>query len=827
MHSSLTCELEYLRIKSRRVVVRVIGSHRKYYEATKETLVTQRTIERYIASDDNLATVRPGMRMRLAWLLGFLLGAVAVAIAAPVLLSAQEAPFHIEEASIADIQGAIRSGKTTCEDVVRAYVARTKAYNGSCTALLTKDGAPIPQAMGMMRAGSLLKYPTQTVAASTVFPDLDQYAGVPLELGRMITSASDPSVQLQYGWRVGIPEAGQLNALETLNIRGERSITCKGEYDKAPSAGPLPAGAPAACEEFRKLPDALERAAELDKEYGRNPDLAKMPLYCSVFSLKDWYDAKDMRGTGGNDVNFAMDVPKVDSPDIAVLREKGAIIYAVSTASNVTMASSARGPNKPEGYFPETDLQYAPWGGQACNPYDTARVPRGTSNGSGVSVSANLSTCGICEQTSASCKGPASRNGIALILTTKGVLMDGGITGKNAGDRAGIHCKTIKDAAMVLDAVKGYKSDDIFTAIPQQLIPKESFSSVLVPDSAVADKPLKGMRIAIAREFMVKHTKNDEAISDQLDKEIKNVLRDKLGATLVESVDPMHPDDPDVPNLTYTFRDAMAEILPHVVPEFFYRKEKDGQLTFAVPGWDVRSVDYDVALSLHKAPLSDKVNLRSIAKFYANPSTLLMTNQYLAARGDARVKDWASWVPNATFKTEAEHARALNALTDHDPRPNPEELNYLEMQQVTRMILLKVMYENKIDLFVNPEQTTTPYLLGGAPEPEVNNRGSQSCCQGFTALLGSPEADVPAGFVTTTYDPTYVLNADKKGYTPVTGTVKSTLPHPLPISLMFWSGPGSDAAVIKAASAYESATHHRVPPPAFGPLPASTQSASR
>ena len=60
----------------------------------------------------------------------------------------------------------------------------------------------------------------------------------------MITSVSDPSVQLQYGWRVGIPEAGQLNALETLNIRGERSVTCKGDFDRAPSDGPLPAGAP-------------------------------------------------------------------------------------------------------------------------------------------------------------------------------------------------------------------------------------------------------------------------------------------------------------------------------------------------------------------------------------------------------------------------------------------------------------------------------------------------------------------------------------------------------------------------------------------------------
>src|SRR5437660_9568545 len=123
---------------------------------------------------------------------------------------------------------------------------------------------------------------------------------------------------------LGLPSAGQVNALGTINLRGERSVTCKGDFDKPFSKGPLPAGAPAVCEEFRKQPDALERATELDRQYGVNPDLARLPMYCTVFSQKNWYDAKDMRGTGGNDVNFAMDVPKFDSPDIADLRSKGA-----------------------------------------------------------------------------------------------------------------------------------------------------------------------------------------------------------------------------------------------------------------------------------------------------------------------------------------------------------------------------------------------------------------------------------------------------------------------------------------------------------------------
>ena len=42
----------------------------------------------------------------------------------------------------------------------------------------------------------------------------------------------------------------------------------------------------------------------------------------------------------------------------------------------------------------------------------------------------------------------------------------------------------------------------------------------------------------------------------------------------------------------------------------------------------------------------------------------------------------------------------------------------------------------------------------------------------------------------------------------VTGDVESKLTNPMPISMMVWSGPGSDASVIRVASAYEAAMHH-------------------
>jgi amidase len=750
----------------------------------------------------------------------------------PGLASSQSGAFRIEEASISDMHRAIQAGQVTCAGIVQAYIDRAKAYNGTCTALVTKDGAPIPPAVGSVRAGVPLTFPTQTVPVSKVLPDFDQYAGPPMEFGRMEPTLSDPSVQQQFGMRVGVPNAGQLNALSTLNIRGERSVTCKGDFDKAPSAGPLPAGARKECEEFRKLPDALERAAELDKQYGRKPDLEKLPMYCVAFSWKSWYDAKDMRSTGGNDVNFAMDAPALDSTDVADLRAKGAISFAIANASSTggPTAGGGRGGGantNATSVLLEANSGYGLWGGQPCNPYDTERVPRGTSSGSGVSVAANLVACSVCEQTSASCKGPASRNNVVNLLTTKGITGDGGTGYQNSGDRTGIMCRTVADAALVLDAIKGFDSRDMFTALPKGIIPKEPYASFVVREAEAKSKPLKGMRVAIVREFMVKHTRNDAAVSDQIDKEIKSVLRDKLGAELVESRDPLYPDDPDVANMKYTFQDAFAEILPHNAPEYFFQTTPAGELEFAVPGHDVQTLEYQLALALGKAPLSDKINLRRVSSGLANPRSSFQIDKYLSLRGDARVKDWASWVANSKFKSEAQRIGAEMAVAkpNLDPRADAGSMNYLKMQTVFRMIVQKVMAENGIDAFVNPENTLPPFKLGGPDEPAVNSRPAMSCCTAFTALLGGPEIDVPAGYIQTVYEPQWVLSADKTRYETETGTVKSSLPYPMPISLMLWGAPGSDPSVIKIASAYEAATHHRIPPPAFGPLPQITRTA--
>ena len=158
-----------------------------------------------------------------------------------------EKPFQLEEATIDELHEAIKAGLTTCVAVVQHYIDRARAYNGVCSALVTEDGASVPSAPGVVRAGAPLHFPTDTVKASTIYPDLDRYKGPPLEFGRMEPTASDPAVQQQYGMIAGLANAGQLNALATFNIRGERSVTCRGDFDRHPSAGPLPPGAPPVC----------------------------------------------------------------------------------------------------------------------------------------------------------------------------------------------------------------------------------------------------------------------------------------------------------------------------------------------------------------------------------------------------------------------------------------------------------------------------------------------------------------------------------------------------------------------------------------------------
>jgi Asp-tRNA(Asn)/Glu-tRNA(Gln) amidotransferase A subunit family amidase len=631
----------------------------------------------------------------------------------------------------------------------------------------------------------------------------------------------------QAGMRVGITDAGQLNALETLNVRGERSVTCKGDFDRHPSAGPLPDGAPEACEAFRRQPDALETAAALDAEHGSSPDLEALPMYCVVTILKDPYDTKDMRTTANNDVNFAMDAPPFDSTIAARLRDKGAIIYAKSVAHEFNAGpGNPGGPARPAYNWVSGGQQVSSWSGQSCNPYDTERVVRGSTGGSGAAIGGNLAMVGICEQSAASCQGPASRNGIALLLTGKGLTPDsGGLGNQWFHDRAGIHARTLADAVKVLDGLKDpalgyYDPRDPFTARPRSMASRDPYASFIVDAASLTGdpKPLAGMRIAILREHMVKETPNHVAISDRMDSEIKRVLRDQLGAELVETVVAAYGDDPDVPNVGYSFSDALAELLPRMLPELFSRRKADGELWFDVPGYDVTSYDYLLQLSLGRAPLTSAVNMLNFANFAATPCHHRMCtdvefdiDRYLVERGDARITDWTAWVENAQFRQDASVAGARNwvAFDDHQTIGKADRL---ARSYVAHMAIVRMMQENGIDAFVHPENTVpTPKIQG----PNV---GAGSL-DGITPFFQIPRVVIPAGTNDVIYEPAYALTDDRTDYESILppGTGPTTLPKPMPISITFFAAQGDEPALIRIGTAYESATKHRYAPPDFGP----------
>jgi Asp-tRNA(Asn)/Glu-tRNA(Gln) amidotransferase A subunit family amidase len=65
---------------------------------------------------------------------------------------AHKKPFRLAEATIEELHAALQSGQTTCVEIVQHYIDRARAYNGVASALVTHDGAPVPERSDGRRA---------------------------------------------------------------------------------------------------------------------------------------------------------------------------------------------------------------------------------------------------------------------------------------------------------------------------------------------------------------------------------------------------------------------------------------------------------------------------------------------------------------------------------------------------------------------------------------------------------------------------------------------------------------------------------------------------
>jgi amidase len=192
------------------------------------------------------------------------LALAAIVLLTPALASAQTAKFHIEEATIEDIQTAILKREVTATQIVQLYLSRIKAYNGTC---------------------------------------VNQPGGV---LGQ------EPITPIK--------NARQLNALITLNLRPASRAALSFDPRKARSLTDSADADPA-------MPDALEVAARQDAHFASTGQLIG-PLHGVVLAIKDQYDTFDMRTTAGMDAAFANDRPPRDATFVKRLRDAGAILIA-------------------------------------------------------------------------------------------------------------------------------------------------------------------------------------------------------------------------------------------------------------------------------------------------------------------------------------------------------------------------------------------------------------------------------------------------------------------------------------------------------------------
>jgi amidase len=616
--------------------------------------------------------------------------------------------------------------------------------------------------------------------------------------GQCVAGAADAN-----GYVLGdiepIEKAGKVGALMTLNIRGKRSKTDTVDTDPA-------------------MPDAIETARALDEEFARTGRL-KGPLHGVVFAIKDQFDTFDMRSTSGAAADYANDRPPRDATIVARLRAAGAIILA-----KANMGEYAAGDR-------------STFGGTTCNPYDTTRSAGRSSGGSGAAVAANLVTCAIGEETGPSARNPAANGSLVGIVATHSLVSRGGlIPASLTRDRAGMLCRTVKDAATVLAAVAGYDPRDPATAASEGQVR---------PYADAADAAnLTGVRLGVVREFMRVHTKADEdAVAV-----VENALRDltKARATLV---------DPGPEGALFT--DALAEILPTLDAGTLAAVFKEA----FPPGADL--VAASVAIAGNAAKLPPDLTLRVIAE--REPPTqgegLFALNRYLRDRSDRNIGSVADLIAKSTFfrvppidgvaapgnvRLEALVTRTERFTRKSDGKELTRKIPITALditgwhadRTVLQMLINKVMADNRLDALVYPTKTVLAPRLGEPVEP-INLKTAQDkvtvmidgepyertvervvdlrapLTPRLSPNSGYPAIAVPAGFASKVYDRAVARGADGSKRA---GEFLPPKAVELPVSLDFLGRAFSEPLLIRIAAGYEAATRNRKPPKDFGPV---------
>ncbi len=577
-----------------------------------------------------------------------------------------------------------------------------------------------------------------------------------------------------------IKHAGQLNALITLNLRPASRLSLGLDARKARSMTDD-------VDNSAAMPDALEVAAKQDAYFLKSTGKLIGPLHGIVFSIKRLrHDTFDMRSTAGADVAYANDRPPHDATFIARLREAGGIILAKANVGSPNVGSRSQ------------------FGGVSCNPYDTERSAGTSSSGSGSSVSANLVTCSIAEETGGSILHPTKNNSVVGLAPTQELVSRNGLYDSGYNTRVGPICRTVQDAARVLNVIAGYDPKDELTVFSVGRVPASPYQSF------ASAKRLDGVRIGVIREYMDRSlfNKADSESIDATERAIADLQ--KLGATIV---------DPGPGGaLLQKFIDKYA---PSVLNKLLIARFPDA---FPVDANGKPAADHIASLvEMFRNPslAPSGINLREFGSAPSVGESRYSLELYLKERGDANIKTVKDLNEKSKTYTDV-RPEADNRRAARDSGSSPMTLdnsNRWLMRFAVQQIVLQGMEELHLDAMVCPTGNIPPYINGQPLEPNLNGRGPS--IWSFLGTQGCPELGVPAGFTTQVYD--RVRDASAPGGTRLVGPV----PAVLPLSVMFYGRPFGEPTLFRIASAYEGATHHRTPPPDFGPVrPASVSTAA-
>jgi aspartyl-tRNA(Asn)/glutamyl-tRNA(Gln) amidotransferase subunit A len=214
---------------------------------------------------------------------------------------------------------------------------------------------------------------------------------------------------------------------------------------------------------------ASAAAADTRRAAGEQGPLLGIPLI-----HKDIFCTDGVRTSCGSRMldNF---IAPYDATVVTRLKDAGAVMLAKANMDEFAMGSS----NETSFYGP------------VKNPWDTSKVPGGSSGGSAAAAAARLAAFTTGTDTGGSIRQPAALTGVTGVKPTYGrVSRYGMIAFASSLDQAGVLARSAEDAAIVLAVMAGFD-------------PKDSTSiDTPVPDySAALGEPLAGLKIGLLREF--------------------------------------------------------------------------------------------------------------------------------------------------------------------------------------------------------------------------------------------------------------------------------------------------------------------------------------